>query len=199
MIEIDLKTHKLSEDEVKKILAKKIDSSILDNIIEIPLSQDIITQSIKDAVLDVLAKLNKGDKKLVSHNMVITDNFPLFALYDFVLDEKPYLTFSIEEFEKAINSLSDEGYIPGIKVIQEDEDHFIKIVQLKAHDISKDEINLVSIAIKFQKFTLADLIEETKWETEKSMKLLNRLTDIGILKHSRSLLHGEQWYIVSNL
>ncbi|MHA2088715.1 MAG: hypothetical protein ACW972_10585, partial [Promethearchaeota archaeon] len=81
----------------------------------------------------------------------------------------------------------------------EDEEHYLKIIQLKQHDISEDEINLVSFAVRYQKFTLADLIEEKKWSSEKSMKLLNRLTDLGILKHSKSLLHGEQWYVVSNL
>jgi len=196
--EIDIQNHKLSQDNIKKILNKKIDASILDNIIEIPLSAELITQSIKDSVLDVLGKLSKGEKKLMSHTIEITDNFPMVVLYDFILDEKPYLSFSIEEFEKAINSLADDGYIPGIKIIQEDEDHYLKIIQLKAHDISEDEIKLVSIAIKFQKLTLADLIDETKWSTNKSMNLLNRLTDLGILKHSKSLLHGEQWYIICN-
>ena len=75
----------------------------------------------------------------------------------------------------------------------------MKIVQLKQHDISEDEIRLVSFAVKVQKFTLADLIENTKWSSEKSMETLNRLTDLGILRHSKSFLHGEQWYVVSNL
>ncbi|MHA2035785.1 MAG: hypothetical protein ACW98X_05090 [Promethearchaeota archaeon] len=199
MREIDIKTHKLTQDDVKKILNKKIDLGILDNIIDIPLTKEIIITSIKDVVLDILAKLNKGERKLVSHSVIITDNFPIFALYDFILDEKPYLNFSIEDFERAINSLADEGYIPGIRILQEDEEHYLKIIQLKQHDISEDEINLVSFAVRYQKFTLADLIEEKKWSSEKSMKLLNRLTDLGILKHSKSLLHGEQWYVVSNL
>jgi len=199
MTEIDLNSHKLTQDDVKKILNKKINSGILDNIIEISLTPEIIFQSIKEVVLDILAKLNKGERKLVSHNVMITDNFPVFALYNFVLDEKPYLTFSIDDFEKAINSLADDGFIPGIKMLQEDEDHYLKIIQLKPHDISEDEIKLVSFAVRVQKFALADLIEAIKWPPEKTMKLLNRLTDLGILKHSKSLLHGDQWYVISNL
>lgn len=199
MTKIDLKTHKLTQDDVKKILNRKIDPSILDNIIEIPLTPEIIIQSIKDVVLDILAKLNRGEVRIVSHNLIIKDNFPIFVLYDFVLDEKPYLNFSIDDFERAINSLADDGFIPGIRILQEDEETFLKIVQLKQHDISEDEIRLVSFAVKVQKFTLADLIENTKWSSEKSMETLNRLTDLGILRHSKSFLHGEQWYVVSNL
>lgn len=199
MTKIDLKTHKLTQDDVKKILNRKIDPSILDNIIEIPLTPEIIIQSIKDVVLDILAKLNRGEVRIVSHNLIIKDNFPIFVLYDFVLDEKPYLNFSIDDFERAINSLADDGFIPGIRILQEDEETFLKIVQLKQHDISEDEIRLVSFAVKVQKFTLADLIENTKWSSEKSMESLNRLTDLGILRHSKSFLHGEQWYVVSNL
>ncbi|MHA2182430.1 MAG: hypothetical protein ACXAAH_13505 [Promethearchaeota archaeon] len=199
MTEIDLKTHKLTQDDMKKLFNKKIDSSILDNIIEIPIMPEIIIQSIKEVVLDILAMLNKGQRKLVSHSVIITDNFPIFAFYDFVLDEKPYLHFTIDDFERAINALADDGYIPGIRMIQEDEDHYLKIIQLKHHDISEDEIKLVSFAVQFQKFTLADLIEGTKWSPEKSLKLLNRITNLGILRHSKSLLHGEQWYVVSSL
>jgi len=199
MTKIDLKTHKLTQDDVKKILNRKIDPSILDNIIEIPLTPEIIIQSIKDVVLDILAKLTRGEVRIVSHNLIIKDNFPIFVLYDFVLDEKPYLNFSIDDFERAINSLADDGFIPGIRILQEDEETFLKIVQLKQHDISEDEIRLVSFAVKVQKFTLADLIENTKWSSEKSMETLNRLTDLGILRHSKSFLHGEQWYVVSNL
>lgn len=198
MSEIDLKTHKLTQDDVKKILNKKVDTSILDNIIEIPLTPEIIIQSIKEVILDILAKLNKGERSLVGHNIIITDNFPLFVFYDFVLDLKPYLNFSIDDFERVINSLAEEGYIPGIRMLQEDGEHYLKIIQLKQHDISQDEISLVTFAIKVQKFTLADLIEGRKWSSEKSIKLLNRLTNLGILNHSKSLLHGEQWYVVTN-
>ena len=114
-----------------------------------------------------------------------------------ILDENPSLHFTVEELEQVINSLADYGYIPGIKIIQEDENHYLKIVQLKTHDISEDEAKIISLATKFQKFTLAEMIDTTGWTIEKILKILNNLTLHGILKYSKSFLHGENWYIVS--
>ena len=68
---------------------------------------------------------------------------------------------------------------------------------MRAHDISEDESNLISFALKLQKFTLADMIEASGWTMAKITKILNTLTELGIIKYSKSFLHGEQWYIVS--
>jgi len=68
-------------------------------------------------------------------------------------------------------------------------------VQLKAHDVSDDETELILIALKLQKFTLADIVDKTGWHLEKSLEFLYRLTNLGILNYSKSFLHGEQWYV----
>ena len=194
---INVNYHILSEKDLEQLSKNKIDSKLLDNIIQIPMNDDIKQECIKEVVLKFLAMINKGEKQLVDHNYEITENIPLFALYQLILDENPNLNFTIEDLEKIINSLADNGYIPGIKIIQENEDHYLKIAQLKAHDISKDEAKLISIATKFQKFSLADIIDTTGWTKEKLIKILNNLTSYGILKYSKSFLHGENWYIVS--
>jgi len=194
---INVNSHNLSEDDLKQLSKNKVDSKILDNIIQIPMNDDTRKEGIKNVVLKFLAMLDKGEKQLIDHNYELAENIPLFALYQLILDENPNLNFKIEELEQAINSLADDGYIPGIKIIQEDEDHYLKIVQLKAHDISEDEAKLISLATKFQKFSLADMIDAIGWSKEKLLKILNDLTTDGILKYSKSFLHGENWYIIS--
>lgn len=193
---LNVNSHRLSNDDLKDLLKNKFTQDILDNI-EIPLSEDKYNEEIEKFILGLVAKLNKGEIQLEDHNYEIKESCPLYVLYQFTLDEKPNLNITIEELEEAINSLADNGYIPGIKKIEESEDHYLKVVQLKAHDITEDETKLSIIATKLQKFTLANVINETGWSPEKSIDLLNRLTQLGILKHSKSFLHGEQWYVVS--
>ena len=113
------------------------------------------------------------------------------------MDENPSLNITIEQLEQVVNELADRGYISGIKIIQGDEDHYLKVVQLKAHDISKDEQEIISNALKFVAFSLADMVDATGWSVEKIKKILTELTELGLLKYSKSLLQGERWYIVS--
>jgi len=194
---LNVNSHKLPAEDLKQLSKNKFSVEILDNIIEIPMDDPQRMKGIEDAVLEFLASLNKGEKLLKDHSHEISENIPLYALYQLILDEKPNLNFTIDKLERVLNSLADNGYIPGIKIIQEDEDHYLKVVQLRAHDISEDESNLISFALKLQKFTLADMIGATGWTMAKITKILNTLTEFGIIKYSKSFLHGEQWYIVS--
>ncbi|KKN11064.1 hypothetical protein LCGC14_1030230 [marine sediment metagenome] len=194
---LNVNSHKLPTEDLKQLSKNKFSVEILDNIIEIPMDDPQRMKGIEDAVLEFLASLNKGEKLLKDHSHEISENIPLYALYQLILDEKPNLNFTIDKLERVLNSLADNGYIPGIKIIQEDEDHYLKVVQLRAHDISEDESNLISFALKLQKFTLADMIGATGWTMAKITKILNTLTELGIIKYSKSFLHGEQWYIVS--
>ncbi len=194
---LTVNSHKLPTEDLKQLSKNKFSVEILDNIIEIPMDDPQRMKGIEDAVLEFLASLNKGEKLLKDHSHEISENIPLYALYQLILDEKPNLNFTIDKLERVINSLADSGYIPGIKIIQEDEDHYLKVVQLRAHDISEDESNLISFALKLQKFTIADMIGASGWTMAKITKILNTLTELGIIKYSKSFLHGEQWYIVS--
>ena len=194
---LNVNSHKLPTEDLKQLSKNKFTVEILDNIIEIPMDDPKRMKGIEDAVLEFLASLNKGEKLLKDHSHEISENIPLYALYQLILDEKPNLNFTIDKLERVINSLADNGYIPGIKIIQEDEDHYLKVVQLRAHDISEDETNLISFALKLQKFSIADMIETSGWTMVKITKILNTLTELGIIKYSKSFLHGEQWYIVS--
>ena len=194
---LNVNSHKLPTEDLKQLSKNKFSLEILDNIIEIPMDDPRRMKGIEDAVLEFLASLNKGEKLLKDHSHEISENIPLYALYQLILDEKPNLNFTIDKLERVINSLADNGYIPGIKIIQEDEDHYLKVVQLRAHDISEDESNLISFALKLQKFTLADMIEASGWTMAKITKILITLSELGIIKYSKSFLHGEQWYVVS--
>ncbi|TXT63148.1 MAG: hypothetical protein BAJALOKI1v1_780011 [Promethearchaeota archaeon] len=195
--QLDINLHLFLPDEIKAISNNEIGLSLLDKLMNKPIRTGIKEEAIKKTVLELLGVLNKNQKMFKNHTYEIKDNIPLYALYQLILDEKPAIRFSIEELEYAINQLADEGYIPGIKIIEEDEAHYFKVVQLKAHDISEDERQLISIALDWEKLSMADVINETGWSKEKTQKILDQLTEIGILKYSKSLLHGDQWYIVS--
>jgi len=194
---LNVNSHIFSNDDLTDLSKNKFTQDIIDTIVVIPSTEDIYNEEIKDFILRLVSRLNKAEIQLEDHNYEIKEAIPLYALYQLILDEKPGLNVSIEDVERIINSLADNGYISGIRKIEEDEDHYLKVVQLKAHDITEDETKLSIIASKLQKFTFADIINETGWAPKKTQDLLNGLTQIGILKHSKSFLHGEQWYIIS--
>lgn len=194
---VSIDTHVLSIENLKQISKNKINIDILDEIIDIPITKEEQRTEIEKIVLKFQTKLSKGEKQINNLSTEITENIPLFALYQLILDENPNLNIPIEQLEQVVNELADKGYISGMMVIQGDEDHYLKVVQLKAHDISKDEQVIIAIALKYQAFSLADMVEATGWNVEKVQKGLAELTELGILKYSKSLLQGERWYIVS--
>ncbi len=194
-IKIDF--HVFTDNQLKKIARNELATDLIDDIVEIPMDDESKVKGIEEAVLEIIALYNKGERKLKDHNYEIMDSIPLYELYQLILDEKPQLSFTIEQLEKTINSMADKGFIPSIRSIEGIEGQYLKIVQLKSYDINEEEIKLISLAVKLQKFTLADVVSETNWSINKVKQILEHLSDIGILKHSDSFLHGEQWYIVS--
>lgn len=190
--------HILSKENLRKILKNQIDSDILDNIIDIHVDKESQLERIEEIFTLILRRLEKGEKLIDKSSLEINENIPLFEFYQLILDKAPELNITIEKLEDVINSLADKGIIPGLKIIQADENHYIKVVQLKAHDISKDENMIISHALKLQKFTLADMIDVSGLPTETVNEILNNLTELGILKFSKSYLHGDRWYIISD-
>jgi len=194
-VTIKVNLHIFSEDNLKKISNNEFDSSLLDQIVEPSISKEDQQKELNEIVLKFHDQLNKGGRQINSHLIEIKDNLPLYAFYQLIFDENPNLDFTIEQLEETIDRLADEGYVSGIKFIQEDEDHYLKVVQLKEHDIEKEEQAIISHAIRFESFTLADMIEASGWSKEKVNNILSNLTDLGILKYSKSFLHGERWYV----
>ena len=196
-ISLNLDFHILSKEELKLLEKNKITTDLLDKIIDIQITQEDTTKGIEELVLKFIARLNKSDRQLNNHTKEISENIPLYELYELILDSKPNLHFTIKTLEQVINTLADNGYLSGIKIIQGDEDHYLKLVQFKPIDISKKELELISNALKLQNFTLADMVGATGWSTNQVKKTLNHLSDIGILRYSKSYLQGERWFIVS--
>ncbi len=194
---LDVHSHTLNDEELGNLLKNEIQPGLLNSIMNVSLSREIIEKTLEDIILTLIGRLEKGKTEFVDHNFTLTDNIPLYAFYQLILDENPDINFNIMQLERVIESLSNEGYLPGIKVINIDDNHLLKVIQLKVHDITEDENLLISIAAQFQKFSLADIIKRTGWSTEKVNSLLEKLTKLGIFKHSKSFLHGDQWYIIS--
>jgi len=196
-VSLNIDFHILSKEELKLLERNRFNSDILDKIIDIQITKEDTTKGIEELVLKFIAKLNKSDRQLNNHIKEISESIPLYGLYELILDSKPNLHFTIETLEQVIDSLADNGYLPGIKIIQGDEDHYLKLVQFKPIDISKKELELISNALKLQNFTLADMVGATGWSINQIKKTLNHLSDIGILRYSKSYLQGERWFIVS--
>jgi hypothetical protein len=194
---LDVHSHTLGDEELKGLLKNEIQPGLINNVINVSLSRDIIEKSLEDIILRLIGRLEKGEIEFEDHNFTLADNIPLYAFFQLILDEHPDLNFNIMQLERVIESLSEKGYLPGIRIIKIDDNHSLKIIQLKAHDITEDENLLISIAAQFQKFTLVDMVQRTGWSSEKVNKLLDKLTKFGIFKYSKSFLHGDQWYIVS--
>ncbi|KKM90804.1 hypothetical protein LCGC14_1234920 [marine sediment metagenome] len=194
---IKINSHVISPENLKLVSKNRITQEIINTITESPIDEKEQAKGIKDIIISLIAKLNTGEKHFEGSNVDLTENIPLYAFYQLILDENPNFNITIKQLEEIINSLAEEGYLPGIKVIQEDEDHYLKLVQFKVRDITKNELKLISSALKFQSFTLADMVGATGWSTNQVVKILNHLTEFGILKHSKNHLHGDRWYIVS--
>ena len=194
---IKMNSHVLSLEDLNLISKNKINPEILSNIIELPISVDKQTEGIKKLVLRYISKLNKGEKQLNDYKIELTDNIPLHTFYQIILDENPSYSITIEQLEENINSLAEDGYLPGIKIIQEDEAHYLKLVQFKVQDISKNELMIIKNALELQSFTVADMVGTTGWSTNQVLKTLNHLTELGILKYSKNHLYGDRWYIIS--
>jgi len=196
-VSIKMSSHVLSVEDLNLISRNNINSKILSNIVEIPISIGVQTEGIKKLVIKFIAKLSKGEKQLNDYRFDLTNNVPLHTFYQLLLDENPSYNITIEQLEENINSLADDGYLPGIKIIQEDEDRYLKFVQFTVQDISKNELKVIKNALKFQHFTLADMVGATEWNTNQVLQTLNHLTELGILKYSKNHLHGDRWYIIS--
>ena len=194
---IKTNSHVLTLEEINLISKNKLNPEILSNIIELPISVNEQTKGIKKLVLKYISELNKGKKQLNGYKIELTDNIPLYTFYQSILDENPSYRITIEQLEETINSLADDGYLPGIKIIQEDEDHYLKLVQFKVQDISKNELKVIKNALILQSFTVADMVGATKLNPDQVIKTLNHLTELGILKYLKNHLHGDRWYIVS--
>jgi hypothetical protein len=194
---IKIKQHIFNVEQLKRITKNHITTDLLEEIVEIPMNEDAKIQGIQEAIIEFVSFLNKNQKRLIDIGYEISENIPLYELYQIILDEKPNLSFTIEQLEKTINYLADQGYIPGITKIESDEDHYLKLVQLKTHDITKDESTLITLALRLQILSVVDIVKETGWSITKVEKMLEFLSESGILKHSKSFLHGDRWYIVS--
>jgi DNA-binding MarR family transcriptional regulator len=194
---LDVHSHTLNDEELGNLLKNEIQPGLLNNLMNVSLSREVIEKTLEDIILKLVGRIEKGETEFVDHNFTLTDNIPLYAFFQLILDENPDINFNIMQLERVIESLSNKGYLPGIRVINIDENRLLKVIQLKAHDITEDENLLISTAAQFQKFSLADITKSTGWSPEKVSTLLEKLTKLGIFKHSKSFLHGDQWYIIS--
>ena len=121
---------------------------------------------------------------------------PLVALYRLIQDQVPDNRPSLELVEQVINELADDGYLAGIRVVEEDADHYFKYVQFHGREINDDEQMLMAVAARLQKLSIADITHELNSPREKALQILDTLTNLGLLKHASTFLEGDQWYVM---
>ncbi|MFO8019565.1 MAG: hypothetical protein R6U96_13140, partial [Promethearchaeia archaeon] len=196
---ISVHSHVLSEEQREQVGENEISAELVKELMEPVYTNGEKSEALREVVLNFHSKIKQDESKAKKEGVThpVSENIPLYDLYQLILDERPQLHFSIEDLEDTINSLADEGYIPGIRIIQSDEDHYLKVVQFEAHDYSKKELQLISKALELEKFGLTDMVGALGWSTDQVRKTLAHLTEIGILKYSKSFLHGDRWYIVT--
>ncbi|MHA1797270.1 MAG: hypothetical protein ACTSVY_02380 [Candidatus Helarchaeota archaeon] len=184
--------HILSEDEIHMIQKNNFGLSLLKKFLP-PLIQDNRKEEIlKESLTALISELLNEN----SINNNISYNIPLVSFYELTKDYCNYTGFSIENLEHVLRQFAKQGIISGIIEIKDSENRIFKIVQLKPYDVSADEITLLRLAIHLKSFSIADVMENLVWNQHKVEKILQTMTDNGLLRHSKSYLQGDKWYIL---
>ncbi|TFF88962.1 MAG: hypothetical protein EU550_00205 [Promethearchaeota archaeon] len=194
---LNINTHILSEENLERLEDNEISADLLDEIVKSEEERKESLEEVKNIVLHLHNDFEKTISETTNEKNEQPKAIPLYEYYQLVLNESSNNLISINDVEQAINSLADEGYIPGLKIIEEDEEHYLKLVQFEVKDLSKKELEVIRNALRFEKFNLSDMVGATGWSTQQTQKIVDHLTDLGILKYSESHLHGKRWYIVS--
>ncbi|QEE15704.1 hypothetical protein DSAG12_01531 [Promethearchaeum syntrophicum] len=189
---VDDGIHILTEDELMLLQKNEIRLSFLKNFIP-PILQDnrkeeLLKECLLSLISDLLAENSKNYNKPY--------NIPLVSFYELAKDQCKFTGFSVENLEETLIQIAENGLISGIIEIQDDENHIFKIVQLKPYDVSVDEIKLLRLAIHLKSFSMADVMEKLDWNQSKVEKILQTMTNNGLLRHSKSYLQGDKWYIL---
>ncbi len=189
---VDDGIHILAEDELNLLQKNQVGLSLLKKFLP-PLIQDnrkeeILKESLISLISDLLGVHSKNNSKPY--------NIPLVSFYELAKDKCNYTGFTVENLENVLNQLAEQGLISGIIEIKDDENHIFKIVQLKPYDISVDEIKLLRLAIQLKSFSMAEVMENLSWNQSKVEKILQTMTNNGLLRHSQSYLQGDKWYIL---
>ena len=128
---LDVHSHTLNDEELGNLLKNEIQPGLLNNLMNVSLSREVIEKTLEDIILKLVGRIEKGETEFVDHNFTLTDNIPLYAFFQLILDENPDINFNIMQLERVIESLSNKGYLPGIRVINIDENRLLKVIQLK--------------------------------------------------------------------
>ncbi len=196
-------THLVQKRKVLEANQNILDEGSLRDLQKRPVTRVIVEKYLPEALPEE-AKQDEiqNQLKVVISNLLDdphhTQNFmPLISLYAIFTEKSPYIGINISDLEDALEILSDQKLIVGIKTIKDGGEDTYKIVQFTTDDLMVEEINLLRFALEKKSFTKSEIMQEMEWNQKKTEKILNILTSNGLLRHSKSYLHGEIWYIVS--
>ena len=189
---VDDGIHILAEDELILLQKNKIGLSLLKKFLPPLLQDDRKEEMLKECLLSLISDLLVENSK----NYNKPYNIPLISFYELAKDQCKFTGFTVENMERVLIQIAEQGLISGIIEIKDDENHIFKIVQLKPYDVSVDEIKLLRLAIRLKSFSITDVMESLNWDQSKVEKNLQTMTNNGLLRHSQSYLQGDKWYII---
>lgn len=118
----------------------------------------------------------------------------LVAFWNRLLDELPHMSIGIEDLERTINAMADEGLVPGITTIELDGGGALKVVDFSARVMTAREVAVVRHAMALGTFTLADMVATSGLDVSTVAGLLDGLVEQGVLGHSKTYVHGDRWH-----
>ena len=165
----------------RTIVEKYLPEALPDNT-----KQEIIQNQLKLLISDILNRTHSTQNCM-----------PLISLYALFSEQSPYMGIRISDLEEALEALAIQKLIVGIKTIKNGGEETYRVVQFTTQDLMVEEINLLRFALEKKSFSKSEIMQELEWDQKKTDNILTILTSNGLLRNSKSYLHGEIWYIVA--
>lgn len=179
-----------SEEDRRRLLKNQISMDLLNQLLPIAPDNDKIQNIIQEELIKFINQYYpKGGSPLAF--------IPLISFIAQFKEAIGWFNLTAEEVEEALHTLQQQELIVGVKTIQDGGIDTYKIVQFTTEDLMAEELRLLRFALENKSFTKLQIMENFAWDQLKTQNILTILTENGLLRHSKSYLHGEKWYLVA--
>ncbi len=181
--------HILSEFDLKKISKNIINTEIVNKFLPHTIPENQKQEIIQPLLISLI-------DQYISNTSNPHAYVPLISFFNLFNDQFQYADISLGDIEKNLNILAKQGLIVGVKSIKNGGKDKYRVVQLTNEDLMAEEIELIRYSLETKSFSITDVMEALNWDQEKTSNILTILTSNGLLRYTKSYLHGEKWYIV---
>lgn len=179
----------IKDDDFKKIQKNQVSQQIIENYLPSQIPQRERDRIIQKELLTFISQHIEKDSN--SHQFI-----PLITFYAQFYANIEFIGINIEEVERNLNILAEQKLIVGIRTIVNGGTENYKVIQFTTQDLMEEELRLLRFALETKSFSLTELMDEMEWDKDHTLKILEILTENGLLRHTDSYLHGEKWYLV---